>query len=278
MMDRSTRRSFYDVISAAVKDITEHGFDTAGRLDYWTMQLRAAAERATTPLWRMEEMLRAGLGTIYRRLVERGEVASYHPGIARFTLQRIAPKLRTELDRRILASANLIKLNRQQAIDKTLQRFQGWSTSIPVGGSDATKRRETGKEIRKALASLPFEERRVLIDQGHKLVASINAVVAQEGGALALTWRSHWRQAGYDYREDHKDRDGKVYAIRGSWALERGLMKAGPAGYYGDITAVGEEVYCRCWAEYIYSLSSLPPEMLTKKGAEELAKARSAAA
>ncbi len=276
-MDRSTRRGFYDVLSAAVNDIAEHGFDQAGRLEYWTSQLRMAAERSATPLWRMEEMLRSGLGAIYRRLVERGGVARYHPGVARFTLQRIAPRLRAELDRRILASANLIKLNRQQAIDKTLSRFSGWSTSIPAGGSDATSRRETGKEIRKALAQLPFEERRVLIDQGHKLTASINAVVAGEGGAIALTWRSHWRQAGYDYREDHKERDGQVYAIRGNWAARQGLMKPGAAGYYEDITAVGEEIFCRCWAEYIYRLGSLPDDMLTKKGAEALAQARSAA-
>jgi hypothetical protein len=276
-MDRSTRRGFYEVLSAAINDITEHGFDTAGRLEYWTIQLRHAAEQATTPLWRMEEMLRAGLGAIYRRLVYRGMVARYHPGIPRYTLQRIAPSLRTELDRRILASANLIKLNRQQAIAKTLQRFQGWSTSIPAGGSDATSRRETGTALRKTLAALPFEERRVLIDQGHKLTASINAVVAQEGGAIALTWKSHWRQAGYDYREDHKDRDGNVYLIRGNWASQKGFVKPGTAGYYEDVTAVGEEIFCRCYAEYIYSLRALPDEMLTKKGAEELAKAKAIA-
>jgi hypothetical protein len=277
MMDRATRRGFYDVLSAAVNDIAEHGFDQAGRIEYWVGQLRMAAERSATPIWRMEEMLRSGLGAIYRRLVERGAVARYHPGVAHFTLQRIAPRLRAELDRRILASANLIKLNRQQAIDKTLQRFSGWSTSIPAGGSDATSRRETGKEIRKALTQLPFEERRVLIDQGHKLTASINSVVAHEGGAIALIWRSHWRQAGYDYREDHKDRDGKIYAIRGNWAIQQGLMKAGADGYYEDITAVGEEIFCRCWAEYIYRLGSLPDDMLTKKGAEELARAKAAA-
>jgi hypothetical protein len=275
-VDRSTRRGFYDVLSAAVNDITEHGFDNAGRLEYWTTQLRHAAERATTPLWRMEEMLRAGLGAIYRRLVDRGSIARYHPGIAKFTLQRIAPQLRTELDRRILASANLIKLNRQQAIDKTLQRFQGWSTSIPAGGSDATNKRESGRDIRKSLAALPFEERRVLVDQGHKLTASISAVVAQEGGAIAITWKSHWRQAGYNYREDHKDRDGNVYLLRGNWASKQGFVRPGAAGYYEDVTSVGEEINCRCYAEYIYSLRALPDEMLTKKGAEELAKARSA--
>jgi len=43
-------------------------------------------------------------------------------------------------------------------------------------------------------------------------------------------------------------------------------MKAGPNGYYDEITQVGEEVYCSCTAEYIFALRKLPVEMLTKAG------------
>ncbi len=273
-MDTRSRATFYDVLSAAISDITEHGFDQSGRLEYWIQQLREAAERHMQPLHYMEQMLRSGLWTIYKRLVEKGGIAKYHERIAKFTVQQLTTQMRSELDKRILASANLIKLNRQQAIEKTLQRFTGWSTSIPAGGSETTAKRETATEIKKALSQLPFQERRVLIDQGHKLTASINEVVATHGGAIALIWRSHWRQAGYNYREDHKERDGQVYAIRGSWALENGLMKPGEAGYYDKITAVAEEPFCRCYAQYIYNLSSLPKDMLTKKGEEELARVR----
>ena len=272
------KNSFFDVVTAAIKDITENGFDRPGRLEYWSGQLREAALRSMLPLWRMEQMLRLGLGAVYQRLIERGGVASYHPGIERFTIQRLAPRLRGELDRRILASADLIKLNREQSIAKTLQRFQGWATSVPAGGSETVDRRGTGAVIRKALASLPFEERRVLIDQGHKLTASINNVIATDGGAIALIWKSHWRQAGYNYREDHKERDGQVYAIRGNWAMAKGLMKAGAAGYYEDITAVGEEIFCRCYAQYLYGIRQLPKDMITKKGAEALAAVRKDAA
>jgi len=219
-MDRRTGRGFYEVLRLAIADITEYGFDSSGRIAFWTDQLRQAAMRTVTPAWRMEEMLKLGLSAIYRRLIERGGIGRYHSGIERFTLQRVAPHLRAELDRRILASADLIKLNRQQAIDKTVQRFQGWATSIPGGGHDATSKPQIAKEVRKALARLPFEERRVLIDQGHKFTANLSNILAQDGGAIALIWHSHWRQSGYDYREDHKERDGKVYAIRGNnWAL-----------------------------------------------------------
>ncbi len=278
MMDQRTGRGFYETLKLAITDITEYGFDTSGRLAYWTEQLRQAALRTLKPAWQMEEMLKFGLSAIYRRLIERGAIARYHSGLPIFSLVRVAPHLRAELDRRIIAAADLIKLNREQAVAKTLQRFQGWATSIPGGGTTTNDKRETAKEVRKALARLPFEERRVMIDQGHKFAANLSNILATEGGALALIWHSHWRQAGYDYREDHKDRDLRVYALRDSWAIQEGLMRPGVAGYYEDITAVGEEVFCRCYAQYLYALRDLPKEMLTKKGAEALAQAKTAAA
>jgi hypothetical protein len=276
-MDRRAGRGFYEILRLAIADITEHGFDTSGRLDFWTEQLRQAAMQTMGPIWRVEELLKHGLSAIFKRLVDRDGIGRYHRGMPRFTLERVAPHLRAELDRRTLASANLVKLNREQVIAKTLQRFQGWATSIPGGGSDATDKQQTAKEVRKALARLPFEERRVLIDQGHKFTANLSNILAQDGGAIALIWRSHWRQLGYDYRPDHKERDGQVYALKGNWAIQGGLMRAGEAGYYEDITAVGEEVFCRCYATYLYGLRDLPADMLTKKGFEELARAKTAA-
>jgi hypothetical protein len=92
-------------------------------------------------------------------------------------------------------------------------------------------------------------------------------------GGLTCTWNSHWRESGYNARIEHKERDGKVYLLRESWAAERGLVKPGDAGYYDEVTAVGEEVYCRCWVTYLYALRRLPADMLTAKGREELERA-----
>ena len=93
-----------------------------------------------------------------------------------------------------------------------------------------------------------------------------------------MIWHSKWRQQNYDYREDHKERDLKVYAIRDNWAITKGLMKAGPAGFYDDITKVAEEVFCQCYAKFIYNIRSLPVDMLTAKGKAALADARAALA
>ena len=97
---------------------------------------------------------------------------------------------------------------------------------------------------------------------------------AEGGGALAMVWHSRWRVAGYDYREDHKERDRQVYAIRGNWALQKGLMRKGPAGYADEITKPAEEVFCQCTGQWLYSLRALPRDMLTDKGIEELARVR----
>lgn len=266
--------SFYEVLTQAIRDITENGYDSAERVAYWMQRLREAAESTLVPEFMMEKLLNDAMRAIYTRLIERGGLLRTHYGVSRFTLEKVKPQLRAELDRRILASANLIKLNREESIGRTLQRFSGWSTSIPKGGSRAVPKAEVKDQIRKPLAQLPFEERRVLIDQGHKFASELSNILATDGGAIAAIWHSHYRQIGYNYRQDHKERDDHIYTVRGNWALERGFMKVGPKGYTDQITKPGEEVFCRCYYQYIYALRVLPDEMITEKGRQELARVR----
>lgn len=239
-----TSPTFTDILTAAVADLVENGFTDAERVVRWQEALRKAAEASILPLKQMEDMLRESLRAIYARMIERGGLLRYHSGVARYTVEKLKPAMRVELQKRILASADLIRLNRTQEITRTLRRFSGWASSIPAGGTEVAKRRETKEEIRKPIASLPFVERRVLIDQGHKFISSLNSIVAEDGDAIAGRWHDHHRQAGYDYRPEHKERDGKVYLIRDSWAHKAGFVKPGPAGYTDEITAPAEEVNC----------------------------------
>lgn len=268
--------SFYEVITAAVADIADHGYSPA-RVDAWMGQIAAAARRDMVPEAQVAATLQSSLGGLYKRYIDDGAMLRQSPGISRYSIDRVKPQLRAELNRRIAASAQLIKLNREEAIQKTLRRFSGWASSIPDGGSNVVDKRETKADIKKSLRQLPFEERRVLIDQGHKFVASLSETVASNSNAIAAIWHSHWRQLNYKYRPDHKARAGKVYTLRGNWAQEKGLMKAGPAGYIDDITRPAEEPYCRCYYQWVYSLRDLPEDMLTAKGREALAAAKVAA-
>lgn len=263
--------TFAQVISAAIAHFAERGYTSAEDLDMWLSRIRTAAERDAIPSHQVETNLRASLEAIYKREIERGGFRRFHPGIGRFTLDRVKPKLRAELDRRIRASASLIKLNRVEAVDTTLRRFAGWVSTIPLGGSRAVERRAERRLLRKELASLPFIERRVAIDQGTKFAAALSDILAKDGGALAFRWHQNFTQHP---RSTHRERDGKIYLIRSSWAHKAGLVKPGKVGYSDEITKPGEEVYCRCTAEYLYALRDLPDDMITRHGHAELARVR----
>lgn len=264
-MDVPAPLSFRRLLEEAIRDLTDRGYVSQQQIEDWLRVLRSAAERELGPEGRIDDMTRAALGAIYDRLIERGRVVEYVPGVSRYTLAMIKPRLRAELDRRILASADLIKLHRREAVEKTLQRFSGWSTSIPPGGDGAINKREVRASVAKSVAQFKFEQRRVAIDQGHKLIANMSNLVAVDNGAIAAEWNSHWRQAGYNYRKDHKERDGKFYAVRGSWAIDQGLINKG-AGYLDEITQPAQEPFCRCFARYVMSPRRLPDSMLTAKG------------
>ncbi|EIC1911760.1 hypothetical protein K9712_003195 [Escherichia coli] len=265
-------KTFTRTVREAVKFFLRNGYTSRQELEQWQSIIRQAAESETDDDYM--SMVSERLRKTYDLQVSKAGALERHKGLSRFTLNYMEPKLRSELDRRILASADLIKLNRTAAINKTVQRFSGWATSIPVqdyvgGGLSPSSRSGVNyncDHIQKSAQQVDYEARRVMIDQSHKLIANIDNIIATSNNAIAAEWHSHWRQAGYDYREDHKDRDKLVYLIRGNWAQKNGYVKAGPAGYLDAITQPGEEVFCRCYVTYLYNLSSIPEDMLTQKG------------
>lgn len=273
-MPRQSDLSYFSVLTAAVNEVAEKGYVSPEQIDYWAAELRRAAERSMRSIKDVERMVRDGMAAIFRRQVESGGVLKLNPGVKPYTIERIRPELHAELSRRIAASIDLIKLNRPQAVDKMEQRFRGWATSIPAGGSDTIGRRAEKVRIRKSLAQEDFSARRVSIDQGHKLVASINEIVAVNGGAIAGVWHSHCGQVGYNGRPAHNARDGKIFLIRGSWADKSGFVKPGKVGYTEEIEQPAELPFCRCSYRYLFSLRSLPEDMLTGKGKQALTDAR----
>lgn len=262
------KKSFYQVLTEAVKYFAENGFRSEKMLDLWVKRLKQAAYDSLIPEKTLVKELERSMGQAYRRLLTDGKLLERNPGISKFTIEKLKPKMRAELDRRITTATDLIKLNRDEAVSNTLRRFEGWATSIPSGGSLAVDKRKEKAAIRKSLNKLDFQERRVIIDQTHKLIANINDVVAKDNGAIAGIWHSTHR-TGYNNRVTHLERDNKIYVFRDSKAVKDGLVKP-VYGYAEDITMPGEEVFCSCWYQYIYDLSYLPANMLTSKGKNSL--------
>jgi hypothetical protein len=267
--------TFYEVLSAAINDLMLHGFDSRERLDSWMKQLAGAAQRSLVPEYVLQNTLKSVLERTYTRATTLNALVKVDPKVSAFTLSQVKPRLRAELDRRILASASLIKLNREASIARTLQRFAGWSTSIPAGGTEAGKRAEVKSTIRRGIAGLGFEERRVIVDQGHKLVASINELIAVDGGSIAAIWKHVREGGGYQARPEHEARDGKVFLLRDSWAIRDGLVKLAGREYTDQVEQPAALPFCRCSWSFLFSLRDMPSDMLTKAGKEALLDARS---
>jgi hypothetical protein len=217
--------NFKKLLKSAVADMVLNGFDSQMRVNRWLTLLKLSLihEVPTQPHIVRQKVEQALTPIFNRTTVKLAQ---------RSTIDRVRPELRGELTRRIEASANLIKLNREEMVDRTLKRFSGWTTSVPANGSTSIDTKAVVSELYKPLRQQSYEERRVAIDQGHKLIANVNYVIAQGSNAIAARWDSRWRQKGYDYREDHKDRDGEVYLLRGCQAEIDGLVKPDENGYF----------------------------------------------
>ena len=275
MVDKPVdQMSYFEALTAAVDAMARDGYQSPEQLAYWTGVLRRAAIRSLRPEDQVEQDIRDALTATFRKQVDQGAVLRKMPGVQPYTIERVRPELRRELDRRIAASVDLIKLNRPKAIETTLSRFSGWASSLPAGEPGGIDRRETKAHIRKSLASESFEHRRVVIDQGHKLINAINTTVAVGGGALGAFWMSHKNQPGYNGRPDHNARDGRFFLLKGSWADQAGFVKPNSNGYTDDVVQPSVEVFCRCAWVWLFSLRSIPSECLTQKGHDALADAK----
>lgn len=191
------------------------------------------------------------------------------PTIPTWRVSRLKPVLREELDRRIAASASLIKLNRGKMITECIQRFSGWATSE----SDVAKLITPPRAVLTLnKQDNDFLIRRVRIDQTQKLRANIAEIAAHEMGAIAFEWEG---QDDHRERMSHRKRNGKTFLIRDSWAHKQGLIKPAADVAWNDFDdgPPGIPVFCRCHARYIFDLDDLPDACLTDKGRDYIARA-----
>lgn len=268
------RRTFRQILADAVRELAETGYSSPEAIEAWTQRLRNAAEAELGPDSYVDQQVREALGSVFRKWVDQRKIAQRVDDIRRFGIEIIRPQLRAELDRRILAAADLIKLHRREAVERTLQRFRGWSTSIPPGGDGSIDKREVRSEIGKSVAQFRYERRRVDTDQASKLVANITHIAAVDGGAIAGIWHDHGEHdRNYHARKEHMARSGKLFVRRDGWAYQQGLITGGD-GFMEDIEMVGQLPFCRCFYTYITSPRRLPDQMLTRAGQEWVARGR----
>lgn len=265
MAKKNPSTTYTQTVRQAVQDVAQPGDQVnPSSIAETAERLRRAASGSFKPMEQVSQEVRDYYTSLYNRVANK---RTTKPIVARYTRAALSRAAREELQKKIESSVALIKLNREVAVAETMRRFVGWASSVPPDG--AATAGET-KRIVKSLKQLPYIERRVIIDQGHKLVASLENVVSVEAGAIAAIWHSHAHQAGYDFRVEHAAREGKIYLIRDSWADKQGLVKP-INGYTDDQEMPASLVNCRCTYQYLFNLKDLPSAMLTQKAKDILA-------
>jgi hypothetical protein len=143
---------------------------------------------------------------------------------------------------------------------------------VPSGGTKDKVFRSRVAEIKKEIRSLAKWDRLFYTYKARSFPAEIEHIFVLAGNPLAAIWHYSDLDAQGEYQKtyNHQQQDGRVYAVRGNWAIEKGLMKVGPAGYLDEISRPGQECGCMCSLQWVASVRRLPSDMITAKGHSEL--------
>jgi len=135
--------------------------------------------------------------------------------------------------------------------------------SVPAGGSKDKAIKSRIAELKRELRFLSKWNRLFFTYKAISLTAELDYLftLASEE-PLAAIWHYCYLDEDVEYPSyNHQQRDGRVYAVRGSWAIRKGLMKAGDAGFLDDVSRPAQEIGCMCSLQWVTSTASLPPQM-----------------
>lgn len=262
-----------ELLAAAIRHFAQHGYLNPAEVEEWSHRIQQAADDPAA-LAAEGERVRRMLEGSFKRAFGKGSIRRAHKNIQPWAADRLIPDARAELERRIYAAIDLIRLNKAEATAKTVQRFKGWVTAVPPGGLPDVAVAPIKKDMSKAAREVRWVARRVAVDQTAKMLSNVNDIVATGAGAIAGRWDATFEIAR-QHRPEHAKRHNLIYVIRDGWADRDGLIKH-PHGYVDEHDMPAWLINCRCDYEYLYELDDLPAEMLTPKGREALARTRAA--
>ena len=251
--------SFPKLLKEAAKHFTRHGYTSQADINDWRVRLLTAAEQHLDPEGARDK-IRRSLSSAFFKAIGEGRIAKRHGSVHKFTIDRLEPHLRDELERRMFAAQELVDGDKRATLERIHNRFLGLATAGPNPGEAQAAAQGIGKAARDSKA----QERMTAVDQTKKLVAGLDEIIAKDGDSIGGYW-----DATYDiarkHRPEHAARHDRFYVRRGSWADTQGLVRH-PDGYMDEWDFPGVLINCQCEYRYVYDLSDCPEEALTAKG------------
>lgn len=117
-------------------------------------------------------------------------------------------------------------------------------------------------------------------NSGYNALQKISMVEGKESKAIVARWDARvyfvkpedqeWADGMCCQVPSHKERHGTLYAIKGSWALKKGLITKGAGVVNLDDEHLFDNEGCICCFQFIQFLQDLPYSMLTEKGKQAI--------
>jgi hypothetical protein len=252
---------FDRLLREAAKHFTTNGYTSRSDINDWRVKLLSAAE-AHLDVEGAHKRVGRILESAYWKALGAGRIAKKHGSVPKYAIDQLEPKLRDELERRIFATQELVEGDKRVALERLQQRFLGLATAGPNPGEAAASATAIGKVARDSRA----QERMIAVDQTKKMVATMDEVIAEDGGSIGGFWDATWDIAR-KHRPEHAARHDKFYVRRASWADEQVLIRH-PNGFMDEWDMPGVLINCQCEYNYVYDLADVPDEFKTAKGKE----------
>jgi hypothetical protein len=176
----------------------------------------------------------------------------------------LVPPLRNLLEECVgshAAQANTFFAQQKTAFDQLLGDFLA---GIPDGGTKTAMLRSHVNPIKRALKDLLQWDCDLNRLQASTFMSEVkDFLTPATDNPLAMIWHfSPWSCLV----PSHNELDEQWYAIRGNWAIQKGLMQVSANGFHDEIKKRSRELGCMCSSQFVFSFTSLPQDMLTPAG------------
>ena len=171
----------------------------------------------------------------------------------------LLPLLMERLDWCIENYGAQAKLYREDQLARFRQMVSEFLEEVPIGSSKDKALKQKITKIKSEIRSLAKWDKLFWTYKASSFPTELEYIFQLESNPIACVWNYNRSDEVGEYRKtyDHRQRDGHVYAVRGNWAIEKGLMRAGPHGYVDEISRPCQEVGCMCRLVWVQRAPSI---------------------
>ena len=180
---------------------------------------------------------------------------------------KIQPKLEKHLMQCIRQANTSAASHQNDEIAQSMQEFEEWAKSIPLGGSKEKSVRAEARAIRSCLKDTAEWQKRFFVIHRTDFAAGANHLFAlANGDVLAGRWK--WSVSTCECKL-HETLNGKIYFNRGNWAEQKGLIQVSENDCFENNPIPGTNG-CNCYYVYMHHLRDIPKTALTLAGIKSL--------